>query len=146
LESLKRKTAKINIMLNSVKRTVVVKEIHDTWGLYSHAVAAGGFLFISGQVALDEQGQVVGKGNIEIQTDQVMKNLQKILSAENATFDDIVKIRVNLVNLEDRQRFHLVRKRYFKESLPASTLVIVKSLVDKDLLVEVEAIASLNRK
>ena len=50
LENLKRKTAKIKIMLNSVKRTVVVKEIHDTWGVYSHAIAAGGFLFISGQV------------------------------------------------------------------------------------------------
>lgn len=130
-------------MLNSAKRVVAVKGIHDTWGLYSHAIAANGFLFISGQVALDEQGQVVGKGNIEIQTDQVMKNIQKILSTENATFDDIVKIRVNLVNLEDRQRFHIVRQRYFKENLPASTLVIVKSLVDKDLLVEVEAIAYL---
>jgi reactive intermediate/imine deaminase len=130
-------------MSNLAKKTVVVKDIHGTWGLYSHAIAAGGFLFISGQVALDEKGQVVGKGNIEIQTDQVMKNIQKILSAENATFDDIVKIRVNLVNLEDRQRFHIVRKRYFKENLPASTLVVVQSLVDKDLLVEVEAVAYL---
>jgi len=132
-------------MSNPKKRVVVVKDIHDTWGLYSHAIAVGNLLFISGQVALDKEGQVVGKGDIEVQTDQVMKNIQKILSAENATFDDIVKIRVNLVNLEHRPIFHKVRKQYFKDNLPASTLVIVSSLVDKELLVEVEAIAYLNK-
>ena len=100
-------------------------------------------MFISGQVALDENEQVVGT-DIETQTNQVMKNIQKILEAENATFDNIVKIRVNLVHLEDRPGFHKVRKQYFKENLPASTLVIVTSLVDKKLLVEVEAVAYLN--
>jgi 2-iminobutanoate/2-iminopropanoate deaminase len=127
------------------KRVVNVKNMHGTWGLYSHAIVAGNFMFISGQVALDENENVVGK-DIETQTEQVMKNLQKILEAENATFENIVKIRVNLVNLADRPGFHKVRKQYFKDNLPASTLVIVMSLVDKELLVEVEAIAYLNRQ
>jgi 2-iminobutanoate/2-iminopropanoate deaminase len=127
------------------KRRVNVKNIHGTWGLYSHAIVAGNFMFISGQVALDENGQVVGT-DIETQTNQVMKNLQKILESENATFENIVKIRVNLVNLRDRSGFHKIRKQYFKDNLPASTLVIVTSLVDKDLLVEVEALAYLNRQ
>ena len=120
-----------------------ISNIHDTWGLYSHAIIANGFLFISGQVALDEQGSVVGKGDIRIQTEQVMKNLQIILRAVNAKFDDIIKIRIHLLNLDDRAGFHEVRKKYFKENLPVSTLVIVESLVDKNLLVEVEAIACL---
>ena len=131
--------------MTQLKRVVNVKNIHGTWGLYSHAIVAGDFMFISGQVALDENEHVVGN-DIETQTDQVMKNLQKILEAENATFDNIVKIRVNLVNLRDRPGFHKIRKQYFKDNLPASTLVIVTSLVDKELLVEVEAIAYLNRQ
>jgi len=129
-------------MTQQQKRVVNPKNVHGTWGLYSHAVVAGNFMFISGQVALDENEKVVGK-DIETQTEQVMKNLQKILEEENATFDNIVKIRVNLVNLADRPGFHKVRKKYFKDNLPASTLVIVSSLIDKDLLVEVEAIAYL---
>jgi len=116
--------------------------MHGTWGLYSHAVVAGNFMFISGQVALDEHEKVVGK-DIESQTEQVMKNLQKILEAENATFDNIVKIRVNLINLADRSGFHKIRKKYFKDNLPASTLVLVNGLIDKELLVEVEAVAYL---
>jgi reactive intermediate/imine deaminase len=122
-----------------------VKDIHDTWNLYSHGVVANDFLFISGQVALDEMGAIVGKGDIETQTEQVMQNLEKILKTANATFMDIVKITVNLVNFADRQGFHKVRKKYFGKSLPASTLVMVNSLIDKDLLVEVEAIACLKQ-
>jgi 2-iminobutanoate/2-iminopropanoate deaminase len=127
------------------KKIVDVKGIHGTWNLYSHGVSANGFLFISGQVALDEKGDLVGKGDIEAQTEQVMKNLDQILSAANATFGDIVKITVHLVDFADRQMFHKVRKKYFGKNLPASTLVMVKSLIDKDMLVEVEAIACLKR-
>jgi len=125
------------------KKELKVEGIHETWNLYSHGVVANNFLFISGQVALDEKGSVVGKGDIEVQTEQVMRNLEKILKTANATFEDVVKITVNLVNFADRQGFHKVRKKYFDKSLPASTLVMVRSLIDKDLLVEVEAIAYL---
>lgn len=132
-------------MKQQEKRAVNPKTMHGTWGIYSHAVVAGNFMFISGQVALDENEKIVGR-DIETQTEQVMKNLEKILQEEGATFDDIVKIRVNLVNLADRPGFHKVRKKYFKDNLPASTLVIVNSLIDKDLLVEVEAVAYLPKK
>ena len=129
--------------VNRLAKTLNVKGIHGTWNLYSHGVVANNFLFISGQVALDEKGEIVGKNDIELQTEQVMQNLEKILKAANAIFNDIVKIRVNLVNLNDRQKFHKIRRKYFGENLPASTLVQVNSLIDKDLLVEVEAIACL---
>lgn len=118
-----------------------VNGVHGTWNLYSHAVVANGFLFISGQVALDEAGNLVGRGDIKAQTEQVMKNLKKILEAAGATFVDIVKITVHLIDFADRRDFHEVRKMYFGDNLPASTLVMVKSLIDKDMLVEVEAIA-----
>ena len=138
--SLSLKLHAVNIL---AKKTLNVKGIHDTWNLYSHGVVANDFLFISGQVALDEKGEIVGRNDIELQTEQVMQNLEKILKAANATFSDIVKIRVNLLNLNDRQKFHKIRRKYFGENLPASTLVEVNSLIDKDLLVEVEAIACL---
>ncbi len=123
-----------------------VKGVHGTWNLYSHGVVANDFLFISGQVALDEAGNLVGKGDIKAQTEQVMQNLKRILEAAEANFSDIVKITVHLIDFADRRDFHEVRKKYFGENLPASTLVMVKSLIDKDMLVEVEAIAHLKKQ
>ena len=122
-----------------------VENIHDTWGLYSHAVKAGNLLFISGQVAIDPEGNIVGKGDIEAQTEQVMKNLKTIPEAAGASFRDVAKITVYMVNPEHRAKFHEVRKRYFGEHKPASVLVFVKSLVHPDLLVEVEAVAVLGK-
>ncbi len=127
------------------KESLEIKGIHGTWNLYSHAVAANGFLFISGQVALDEKGDLVGKGSIEAQTEQVMQNLKRILDAAGANFNDRVKITVHLIDFADRQAFHKIRRTYFGENLPASTLVMVKSLIDSDMLVEVEAIARLEK-
>jgi reactive intermediate/imine deaminase len=121
-------------------------KIHDTWGLYSHAVKANNLLFVAGQVALDRQGNLIGKGDIKRQTEQVMKNLKIILEAAGATFDDVVKITTYLVNLDDRATFHQIRKKYFKKNQPASTLVKVDSLINKDMLLEVEAIALVKSK
>jgi len=122
---------------------VNVEATYATGGLYSQAVKSNGLLFISGQVALDKNGNLVGKGDITAQTQQVMENLKATLEAAGCTFKHVIKISIFLINLGDRPKFHEVRKRYFKESLPASTLVVVKSLANKDWLVEVEALAQL---
>ena len=114
----------------------------DTGGLYSQAVKSNELLFISGQVGLDRKGHLVGR-DIATQTDQVMKNIKAVLYSAGCTFDDVIKISIFLVNLEDRPKFHEVRKRYFTNGQPASTLLVVKSLANKDYLVEVEAIAQL---
>jgi reactive intermediate/imine deaminase len=122
---------------------VKVENTYATGGLYSQAVKANGLLFISGQVALDKEGDLVGKGDITLQTQQVMENLKATLDAAGCTFKEVIRISIFLANLDDRPKFHDVRKRYFKESLPASTLLVVKSLANKDFLVEVEAVAQL---
>ena len=119
-----------------------VEGTSDTEGLYSQAVKWNGLLFISGQVALDKNGNLIGK-DIATQTDQVMKNLKATLETAGCTFDDVIKISIFLVNLDDRPKFHEVRKKYFTEGQPASTLLVVKSLANKDYLVEVEAVAEL---
>jgi len=124
---------------------VKVQNTYATGGLYSQAVKANGLLFISGQVALDKEGNLVGKDNVAAQTEQIMENLKATLEAAGCAFKDIVKISIFLTNLDDRPRFHEVRRRYFKDSLPASTLVVVESLANKDWLVEVEAVAQLPR-
>lgn len=121
---------------------VQVNDTANTSGLYSQAIKSKGLLFISGQVGIDKNGELVGH-EIATQTDQVMKNLQATLKAAGCTFEDVIKISVFLVNLDDRPKFHEVRKKYFMESQPASTLLVVKSLANKEYLVEVEAVAEL---
>ena len=125
---------------------VNVENTYATGGLYSQAVKANGLLFISGQVALDKEGNLVGKGDITLQTQQVMENLKATLDAAGCTFKDVIRISIFLANLDDRPKFHDVRKRYFEQHLPASTLLVVKSLANKDYLVEVEAVAEVPRK
>jgi len=113
---------------------------------YSHAVEARGnrTIYISGQVALDRQGNVVGPGDMSAQAEQVFKNLQAALAAAGASFDDVVKLGFFVVDISQMQAVREVRNRFLNpERLPASTAVEVKGLVRKELLVEVEAVAVL---
>jgi len=109
---------------------------------YSHAVRAGNTIYVAGQIAFDKNGKVVGKGDIEAQATQVFENIKAILKEEGATMDDIVKFNVYWTDIKNRPGFHKVRAKYFKPGkLPASTGVIVKGLIDPDLLLEVECVA-----
>lgn len=114
-------------------------------GPYSHGVKVrlkeATLLFISGVVAFDSQGKVVGKDDIGAQTRQVMENLKAILEVEGATFSDIVKITNYYINFEDYPKIAKVRSQYIGDWLPASTGIEVKRLIDKDLLIEIEVIA-----
>ncbi len=101
-------------------------------------------LFISGVVAFDSDGRVVGKGDLRAQTIQVMKNLKAILESEGATFDDIVKITNYYIDIDQYPIIAEVRRQYFGNWMPASTGVEVKKLIHEDLLVEIEAIAVVN--
>ena len=105
-------------------------------------VPAGHLVFVSGQVSRNAQGETVGKGDIKAQTRQVLENIKSILESAGATMDDVVKVGVYVTNVEEHFRqIHEIRAEYFKQDYPASTLVEVKALVDKDLLIEIEAIA-----
>lgn len=114
-------------------------------GPFSQMVSAEGnrWLFISGQVAVDERGEVMGKGDITVQTTQALENLKKALSAEGAAFSQVAKVTVYLTDMAHRQAVAEVRSAYFGEALPASTLVEVKALAHPDFLIEIEAIAIL---
>ena len=105
-------------------------------------VRGGRTLYISGQVALDESGQVVGSGDFTAQVKQVFANLKARLDEAGASFNDVVKLSFYLLDSTNLQTVRDVRDVYVnRERPPASTLVVVKQLFRPDLLVEVDAIA-----
>jgi len=110
--------------------------------LYSHAVAAEGqhIIFISGQLARDQQGNVVGKGDMRAQLRQVGENLKAALAAAGATLNDLVKTTTYVTDIDAFFNHVDVRMEYFG-ALPTSTTVEVRRLTHPDFLVEVEAIA-----
>lgn len=113
---------------------------------YSHAVLKSGTpVFISGQVAQEESGAIVGEGDIEAQVAQVFRNLRTVVNACGGSMDDIVKINVYTTDLSYRPAIGAARLKTFRAGLmPASTFVVVSSLADPRLLVEIEAVAMID--
>jgi 2-iminobutanoate/2-iminopropanoate deaminase len=110
---------------------------------YTDAVRVGDLLFVSGCVAVDESGTVVGIGDVVAQARQVFTNIGLVLAAAGAGFGDIAKVTIFLTNVDDRARINPVREEFFGEARPASTLVEVSRLVLPEFLIEVEAVARL---
>ena len=113
---------------------------------YTHVVetTARRMAYISGQIALDAQGTLVGPDDMKAQAEQVFRNLQTALAAVGATFDDVVKFTYFVTDISQMQAVRDVRDRYVDPArLPASSAFEVRQLVRKDLLLEVEAIAAL---
>lgn len=113
---------------------------------YSHVVTARGgtTVYISGQVAFDGAGHVVGEGDYGRQAEQVFTNLQLALAAAGASFEHVIKLSYYVVNLspEVTKMLRELRASYINQARPpASTLVAVAALVDPRLLVEIEAVA-----
>jgi 2-iminobutanoate/2-iminopropanoate deaminase len=118
---------------------------------YTHVVVTspGKLVFISGQVARDKQGNLVGKGDLHAQTVQVFENIKAALASAGATFNDVVKINwyIRDYKQENLAALREVRDLYVnKENPPASTLVGVAALAQDDYLIEVEAVAALPSK
>jgi 2-iminobutanoate/2-iminopropanoate deaminase len=107
---------------------------------YTDGVRAGDLLFVSGCVPVDADGRLVG-GDVVAQARQVFANVGAILEAGGATFADVVKVTVYLVDIDDRTRINPVRQEVFGDVRPASTLVEVSALAIPGAKVEVEAVA-----
>ena len=111
---------------------------------YTHIVEVTGpakTVYISGQIAFDKDGKIVGAGDMKAQAEQVFKNLQAALSAAGAKFSDVVKMNSYITDMSKVQAVRDVRARYFKDATPASTFVEVKGLVRPELLLEIELVA-----
>jgi enamine deaminase RidA (YjgF/YER057c/UK114 family) len=115
-------------------------------GVYTPVVVARGgrTIYVSGQVPQNSKGELVGGDDLVAQAEQVYRNLELALKGAGATFSDVVKLNVYVVNFkpEYRDLLQSVRVRHVsKENPPASTLVGVQALARPGFLVEIEAVA-----
>lgn len=108
---------------------------------YTDAVEAGGLLFVSGCIAVDGHGQLVGCDDVVAQVRQVFKNIGSVLSAAGTSFAEVVKVTVYLTDVDDRELINPVRQEVFGDARPSSTLVEVSRLVLPGARVEVDAVA-----
>ena len=122
-----------------MKKIISTPKAPQAIGPYSQAIQHGGFLFVSGQIAIDPQSGEIIEGDIEAQAEQVLKNVKTIIEAAGMSLQDAVKCTCFLKDMNDFVKFNAVYEKYFGESLPARETVEVTRL-PKDVRVEVSAI------
>jgi 3-hydroxyisobutyrate dehydrogenase len=113
---------------------------------YSHTVTVGTgsrLLFVSGQVAIGDDGEIVGRGDLGTQSERIFELLQRILAHHGAGFDDVVNIRTFVTDITQLAAYGEVRRRYLPLPRPTSTTVEVSRLFVSDALIEVEIVAEL---
>jgi len=126
------------------RKIIQPESVHSTAGVgYSHAAIAGNTVYIAGQIALDADGNLVGRGDIEAQTHQAYANLQAILEGLGGSLEDIVKLTTYLTDRTQLAAFRRVRNRFFSDPFPPNTLLFVSGLAQPAYLVEIEAVAVL---
>ena len=111
---------------------------------FSPAVRAGNLLFVSGTTAVDENQNLVGKGDIVAQTRFIFEKFDRLLKQAGASFDNVVETTEYFLTLDDYRRTAEVRREFFKgPPYPAATGVLVAGLIRKDALIEIKATAVL---
>ena len=120
---------------------IATRDAPQAIGPYSQAIRHGDFLFVSGQIAIDPQTSNIIEGDIEAQTEQVLKNIAAIIDAAGMSLPDVVKCTCFLKDMNDFARFNAVYEKYFGQILPAREAVEVARL-PKDVMVEVSAICA----
>lgn len=111
---------------------------------YSHSVEIDlgncKMVMISGQIAIDNKGNLVGKNNLAEQTQQVFTNMKNIIAESGGTMDDVIKLGIFMIDITQVQTIRDVRNKFInQQNPPTSTLVQVNKLVRDDLLIEIEA-------
>lgn len=101
----------------------------------------GRLLYVSGQVAWDASGNIVGKGDVGAQARQTFRNLRQVLQAAGGDLGSLMKMTTYITRIEDRPAVAEARGEVFDGEVPASTLIVVKSLFHPDFLVEIEGVA-----
>lgn len=126
------------------RKIIQPKGLWDPRPRFAQVVQTGNQVYIAGQTSVDEEGNLVGKGDIEAQARQVFLNLKKCLEAVGADFDHVVKLNIYSTDLDaHREVVTRLRREYFREPV-ASTTVQISRLVHPDWLLEIEAIAVLD--
>lgn len=111
---------------------------------YTQVIRCGNLAFVAGQASVDASGNLVGEGDIEVQTGHVYENLRAALASVGADYRRVVKTTIFLTRQEDLDGYRRARAKHMPDILPTSTLVFVDALARPGFLVEVEAIAVLD--
>lgn len=123
-----------------MREIISTKDAPQAIGPYSQAVKANGFVFVSGQIAIDPATQQVISGHVGAQTERVLRNLTEILNAAGSGIEKVVRSTVFLKNMNDFNAMNEVYGRYFIAAPPARSTVEVARL-PKDVMVEIDVIA-----
>ena len=126
-----------------MKEVIVPENVMQARG-FSHAIKAGNTIYIAGQTATDEEGNIIGGGDIVAQTDRTYENIKRVLEAAGASITDIVMLRIYCKDLDGFAKTGEARKKYFGQHFPATTVIQIDGLFFPDTLIEVEAIAILD--
>jgi 2-iminobutanoate/2-iminopropanoate deaminase len=130
------------------KTQITSAKIRQPSGHFSQATmiaARGHLVFISGMTSRRADGTIAGIGDIEAQTRQVCENIKAAVEQAGGVMDDICRVDVYVRNMEHFDQIHKVRRDYFKEPAPASTMVEVCKMTSPDYLIEMSAIAVIDR-
>lgn len=125
------------------KEEIFVPGIGDPVSHYCHVTKVGNLVFLAGVSATDSEGRVVGGTDVVEQARVTHENMKKSLAAAGATFKDVVKVTVYVMDMTDRAAINTVRQQYFGDHYPVSTLVQVSRLYKDGLKLEIDAIAVL---
>ena len=123
-----------------MRDVIATKDAPQAIGPYSQAIRANGFVFVSGQVAIDPSTQQIISGDVAAQTDRVLRNLSAILKTAGSGLEKVVRSTVFLKNMGDFAAMNEVYGRYFNTAPPARSTVEVARL-PKDVLVEIDVVA-----
>jgi 2-iminobutanoate/2-iminopropanoate deaminase len=125
------------------RQEIRVADLAEPLSHYTDVVVHGDLAFISGCIAVNADGKLVGAGDVVTQTRVCLENLAKALAAAGSGFEDVLKVTVYLTDINARTSINPVRVEFFGDSRPASTLVQICALAVKGAEVEIEAVAAI---
>jgi 2-iminobutanoate/2-iminopropanoate deaminase len=123
-----------------VTKISIVPDPYEPFRL-AQGYRVGDLLFVSGQAAIDGNGQIVGVGDFDAQAEQVFANLERVLNAGGSSLRNVIKVTIFLRDMSNFDKIVELRGRYFTPPYPADTIVEVSSLYSPQALLEIEAIA-----
>ncbi len=123
-----------------MREVIVTDKGPKAIGPYSQGIRANGFIYLSGQIPLDPTTQQLVEGDVQVQTERVLRNIQGMLEASGSSIAKVVKTTVFLKNMSEFTAMNEIYGKYFRDDPPARSTVEVARL-PKDVLVEIEVIA-----
>jgi enamine deaminase RidA (YjgF/YER057c/UK114 family) len=110
---------------------------------YSRAVRVGSRIYLTGTTAIDETGELVGRGDAYAQTVQVIRNLERALHRAGATLENVVRTRMFVTDIKRWEEYGRAHREFFGKIRPCATMVEVRALIDPAMLIEIEVEAEL---